>query len=89
MDPAKIRDLKDRLGYTFNDKGLLIRALTHSTFSNAKTQKKNRSEDCPHQRTYATLGDAILKAGFVSLLMEKGVKTPLNKFDCVTNGGRA
>jgi dsRNA-specific ribonuclease len=40
MDLAKIRNLEDRLGYTFNDKGLLIRALTHSTFSNAENQKK-------------------------------------------------
>ncbi len=58
MDPAKIRDLENRLRYTFNDKGLLIRALTHSTFF-----------ECGNP--------------------EKGVKTPLNKFDCVTNGGRA
>ena len=78
MDPAKIQELEDRLGYSFNDKRLLTRALTHPTFSNMEIQKKNRAEECPHQETYATLGDAILKAGFVSILMEKGVKTKGN-----------
>jgi dsRNA-specific ribonuclease len=39
---------------------------------------KKRSEDCPHQETYATLGDAVLKAGFVWLLMENGLKTKGN-----------
>jgi len=78
MDPAKIQELEDRLGYIFNDKRLLTRALTHPTFSNMEKQKKNSSEECPHQETYATLGDAILKAGFISILMEKGVKTKGN-----------
>jgi len=37
--------------------------------------KKDRARDCPHQATYATLGDAILKAGLIWLLMEKGLTT--------------
>ena len=89
MDPAKIRDLEDRLRYIFNDKGLLIRALTHSTFFECGNPEKNTSEDCPHQKTYATLGDEINMSGVCFTFQEKGVKTPLNKFDCVTNGGRA
>jgi ribonuclease-3 len=76
MDPAKIQDLEDQLRHTFEHKEILIRALTHPTFSNVESMKKGEAKrDCPHQETYTTLGDAILKAGFVSILMEKGLKT--------------
>ena len=76
MDPVKIQELEGRLGHTFEHKEILIRALTHPTFSNVESMKKGEAKrDCPHQETYSTLGDAILKAGFVSILMEKGLKT--------------
>lgn len=76
MDPAKIQELEDQLRHTFEHKEYLIRALTHPTFSNVESMKKGEAKrDCPHQETYTTLGDAILKAGFVSILMEKGLKT--------------
>jgi len=78
MDPAKIQKLEDRLGYSFKNQKELYRALTHSTFSKEEKEKKIGARDCPHQATYATLGDAILKAGLVSILMEKGVKTKGN-----------
>lgn len=75
MEPAKIKLLEDDLGHTFKDRRELFRALTHPTFAKEEKERKNGSRDCPHQETYATLGDAILKAGFVMLLMERGVKT--------------
>jgi ribonuclease-3 len=75
MDRAKIQELEKRLGHKFKNKKELYRALTHSTFSKEENDKKVGARDCPHQATYATLGDAILKAGFVWLLMEKGLKT--------------
>lgn len=75
MDPDKIKDLEDRLGHTFKDKNELYRALTHSTFSKEEKERPIGARECPHQETYATLGDAILKAGFVMLLMEKGLNT--------------
>jgi len=75
MDPVKIRELENQVGHEFNDKNELIRALTHSTFSNVEGTKPVGARDCPHQEIYATLGDAILKAGFILLLMDKGVKT--------------
>jgi len=78
MDPAKIQELEDRLGYEFKDKKELYRALTHPTFSKEEKEKKVGARDCPHQATYATLGDAILKAGLISILMEKGLKTKGN-----------
>jgi ribonuclease-3 len=80
MEPVKIRELENRLGHEFKDKKELIRALTHSTFSNVERTKPVGArdcphQDCPHQTTYATLGDAILKAGLILLLMDKGWKT--------------
>ena len=75
MDPAKIAQLEDRLGHTFKDRKELYQALTHSTFSKEEKETKIGSRDCPHQETYATLGDAVLKVGFVWLLMENGLKT--------------
>jgi len=78
MDPAKIQKLEDRIGHTFVNKDFMIRALTHPTFSKEEKEKKVGARDCPHQATYATLGDAILKAGLISILMEKGLKTKGN-----------
>ncbi|MDO9326654.1 MAG: ribonuclease III domain-containing protein [Methanoregula sp.] len=75
MDPAKIQELEKRLGHPFKEKKELYRALTHSTFSKEEKDKTVGGRDCPHQATYATLGDAILKAGFVWLLLDMGVDT--------------
>jgi ribonuclease-3 len=75
MDPVKIHNLEARLGHVFKNKKELYRALTHSTFSNIEKNKHGGARDCPHQTTYATLGDAILKAGIILLLMEKGWNT--------------
>jgi len=75
MDPAKIKLLEDNLGHSFKDRKELYRALTHPTFTKEEKERKTGARDCQHQATYATLGDAILKACFVMLLMERGVKT--------------
>lgn len=75
MDLAKIQDLEDRLGHTFKDRKELYRALTHPTFSKEEKERPVGARDCPQQETYATLGDAVLKAGFVWVLMENGLKT--------------
>jgi ribonuclease-3 len=78
MDPVKIQEFENQLGYEFKDKKELFRALTHPSFSKEEKEKKVGARDCPHQATYATLGDAILKAGLISILMEKGLKTKGN-----------
>jgi ribonuclease-3 len=78
MDPAKIQILEGRLDYTFNEKKKLLRALTHPSFSKEEREKKCNPRDCPHQEIYATLGDAVLKAGLVLILMDTGLKTKGN-----------
>lgn len=75
MDSVKIQRIEKRLGHTFTDKKELLRALTHPTFSKEQREKPVGPRDCPHQSIYATLGDAVLKAGFISILMDKGLKT--------------
>jgi ribonuclease-3 len=75
MDLDKIHDLEIQLGYTFTKKELLIRALTHPTFSNVESMKKGGAKrNCPHQETFTTLGDAVLKASLVLLLVDLDVK---------------
>jgi ribonuclease-3 len=78
MDPAQIQILEGRLGYSFNDKKELLRALTHPSFSKEESEKKHNPRDCPDQEIYATLGDAVLKAGLVLILMDTGLKTKGN-----------
>jgi ribonuclease III len=73
MESEKIPELEKQLGYNFQQKEKLIRALTHPTYSKEKKEKKNGASVYPHQETYATLGDAILKAGFICLLMKNGM----------------
>lgn len=75
MDPAKIKLLEDNLGHPFKNRKELYRALTHPTFTKEEKERKTGARDCQHQATYAILGDAILKACFVMLLMERGVET--------------
>jgi ribonuclease III len=67
--------LEDRLGHSFGDRNELERALTHPTFSKEEKDKNMGAKERPHQAIYATLGDAILRAEFVVLLMEQGLKT--------------
>lgn len=75
MDLDKIHDLEIQLGYKFTKKELLIRALTHPTFSNVESMKKGGAKrNCPHQETFTTLGDAVLKASLVLLLVDLDVK---------------
>jgi ribonuclease-3 len=75
MDSIKISELEIQLGHEFTNKKELYRALRHPTFSKEERERKVGARDCPHQEIYATLGDAILKAGLVLLLMDKGLKT--------------
>jgi len=75
MDIVKLQKLEDRLGYSFSDKNELFRALTHPSFSKKIGECRDNNRDCPHQSVYATLGDALLKAAFISILMKNGLKT--------------
>jgi ribonuclease-3 len=71
----KIRELEKNLGYRFKDQKHLIRALTHPTFSEVERKKPIGRRECPHQQICSTLGDAILKAGLILILMERKIKT--------------
>ena len=51
----KTKEVEKNIGYTFNDKHLLIQALTHSSYANE--HKKNRLLD---NERLEFLGDAIL-----------------------------
>ena len=56
--PDNRPDFQQRLGYTFRDRSLLDRALTHKSFSN-----ENREAQSPNNERLEFLGDAVL--GFV------------------------
>jgi dsRNA-specific ribonuclease len=60
------------LGYSFLNKDLLNRALTRKAYA---LEQKQRNEPCEDQEIFRTLGDAILKAILVDLLIQSGCKT--------------
>lgn len=66
-----IRDphnLENVLGYTFNDKSLLIRALTHSSFANEEKNKGNTIQ-CNERMEF--LGDSVLSVVVSTYLFKK------------------
>jgi ribonuclease III len=65
--------IEDLLGYVFYDKDTLNRALTRKAYAN---EKKQRNCPCPDQEIFSTLGDAVLKAVLVDLLIRAGCSTP-------------
>jgi ribonuclease-3 len=65
--------LENGLGYSFQEKNLLTRALTRKAFALEQKQKK---KDCDDQEIFRTLGDAVLKTILVDLLiLRSGCKT--------------
>ncbi|MDO5702823.1 MAG: ribonuclease III [Lachnospiraceae bacterium] len=52
----RIDELEGRIGYHFTDRGLLVTALTHTSFAN-----EHRRRDCPHNERLEFLGDAVLE----------------------------
>ena len=53
----KAQALEQRIGYTFKDKGLLMEALTHSSFSN---EKRGRAAGLKSNERLEFLGDSVL-----------------------------
>src|SRR5579859_6296090 len=53
-----LSDFENRIGYTFQDRDLLIRALTHKSYSH-----EARHQDIRDNETFEFLGDSVL--GFV------------------------
>ena len=64
--------LEEKVGYSFDDKHLLNRALTRKAYA---LEQKQRNRDCEDQEVFRTLGDAVLKAVLVDLLIKSGCKT--------------
>jgi ribonuclease-3 len=69
LTPAILGAVEACLGYVFKDKSLLIRALTRKAYALEQHQKGLQCED---QEVFRTLGDAILKALLVELLIKNG-----------------
>ena len=55
--PLSVEGLEKIIGYTYSDKELLKKALTHSSFSNEK-KSKNKKGDCNERLEF--LGDSVL-----------------------------
>jgi ribonuclease-3 len=64
--------IEKNLKYSFLNKDLLNRALTRRAYALEQKQQKQDSED---QEIYRVLGDAVLKAVLVDLLIQSGSKT--------------
>jgi ribonuclease-3 len=64
--------LEENLGYKFKNKSLLDRALTRKAYALEQHQQKKECED---QEIYRTLGDAVLKAVLIDLLIKSGYST--------------
>ena len=50
-----MQDLEEKTGYSFKDRGLLINALTHSSYAN-----ENRGRSCESNERLEFLGDSVL-----------------------------
>ncbi|MFQ3612525.1 MAG: ribonuclease III domain-containing protein [Cyanobacteriota bacterium] len=69
MKPEDIAVVEKRLNYTFKDKSLLVRALTRKAFAQ---EQKQQGKSCEDQEVYRILGDAVLKAILVEMLIQHG-----------------
>lgn len=64
--------IEKSLNYFFNDKNLLNQALTRKAFA---LEQRQKNQTCEDQEIYRVLGDAVLKAILVDLLIKAGSKT--------------
>lgn len=87
MDFEKhVKEIEEKIGYTFNDKSLLKQAFTRSSFCN---ENKSRSGvKYQSNEVLEFFGDSVLSAAIVTLLMkdftkryEHGISTELNEGD--------
>ncbi len=64
--------IEEKLGYSFKNKYYLNRALTRKAYA---LEQKQQNQEWDDQEIYRTLGDAVLKAIFIDILIESGCKT--------------
>lgn len=72
MNDLKTKEVEKNIGYSFKDKKLLNRALTRKAYAH---EQKQRNQDCEDQEVFRTLGDAVLKAVLIDLLIKSGRRT--------------
>lgn len=60
--------LEERIGYTFKNKGILVEALTHSSYSN---EMKSKGEKVAFNERLEFLGDSVLSIVVSSYIFEK------------------
>ena len=60
------------LGYIFENKYFLNRAMTRKAYA---LEKKQQNVECEDQEIYRTLGDAVLKTILIDLLIKSGVNS--------------
>jgi ribonuclease-3 len=63
-----LTDLEARIGHRFADRGLLVRALTHSSFANEASGAEGA---VAHNERLEFLGDAVLDLAVTQLLLER------------------
>ncbi len=64
--------IEENLGYTFNNKYYLDRALTRKAYA---LEQKQQNIECLDQEIYRTLGDAVLKTVLIDLLIKSGINS--------------
>lgn len=65
------KEMEDKLGITFNDKGILLQAFTHRSYIN-----ENRNLNIEHNERLEFLGDAVLELSVTDFLYKKFPKKP-------------
>ncbi|MBQ4353322.1 MAG: ribonuclease III [Clostridia bacterium] len=63
-----MRELEEKIGYTFKNKEILIEALTHSSYSN---EMKSKGEKIAFNERLEFLGDSVLSIVVSSYIFEK------------------
>jgi ribonuclease-3 len=69
----QIRSIEVALGYVFQDKALLQRAMTRKAYALEQWQK---GHSCKDQEEYCILGDAVLKLILIDVLRNYGYSNP-------------
>lgn len=80
LSPHKIAELEAILGYTFQDKALLSRALTHSSYSN-ETGERNHHLLCNERLEF--LGDSVLSLVVSQYLYANYQNIPEGELTCM------
>ena len=86
LDPKDIKEIEEKIGYTFSDKSLLIQAFTRASYVNE--HKGREGLELMSNEVLEFFGDSALSLAIVTLLMRErceryryGIKTALKEGD--------